>query len=292
MIHSMTGFGRGQGQANGMDITVELRSVNHRFFEYSSRLPRAFGFLDEKLKSFLQERIARGKVDVSVYIDVTDAPGAEVAVNRTLAQAYAAAARELSEVCGVHNDLTARSLMLLPDVITVRRAAEDEDAVWTAVRGVTEQALERFLAMREREGARMREDVLNRRQTLLEAVAFIEERSPRTVREHMDKVQTRMRELLDGAAVDEARLLTEAGLIADRLAVAEETVRLRSHLDQLEALVNADEPVGRKLDFLVQEINRETNTIGSKSQDLSLTRRIVDMKSEIEKIREQIQNIE
>ncbi len=292
MIHSMTGFGRGQGQANGMDITVELRSVNHRFFEYSSRLPRAFGFLDEKLKSFLQERIARGKVDVSVYIDVTDAPGAEVAVNRTLAQAYAAAARELAEVCGVHNDLTARSLMQLPDVITVRRAAEDEDAVWAAVRGVTEQALERFLAMREREGAHMREDVLNRRQTLLEAVAFVEERSPQTVREHMDKVQTRMRELLDGAAVDEGRLLTEAGLIADRLAVAEETVRLRSHLDQLEALVNADEPVGRKLDFLVQEINRETNTIGSKSQDLSLTRRIVDMKSEIEKIREQIQNIE
>lgn len=292
MIHSMTGFGRGQGQANGMDITVELRSVNHRFFEYSSRLPRAFGFLDEKLKSFLQERIARGKVDVSVYIDVTDAPGAEVAVNRTLAQAYASAARELADVCGVPNDLTACSLMQLPDVITVRRAAEDEDAVWTAVRGVTEQALERFLAMREREGARMREDVLNRRRTLLEAVAFVEERSPQTVREHMDKVQTRMRELLDGAAVDEGRLLTEAGLIADRLAVAEETVRLRSHLDQLETLVNADEPVGRKLDFLVQEINRETNTIGSKSQDLSLTRRIVDMKSEIEKIREQIQNIE
>lgn len=292
MIHSMTGFGRGQGQANGMDITVELRSVNHRFFEYSSRLPRAFGFLDEKLKSFLQERIARGKVDVSVYIDVTDAPGAEVAVNRTLAQAYASAARELADVCGVPNDLTARSLMQLPDVITVRRAAEDEDAVWAAVRGVTEQALERFLAMREREGARMREDVLNRRRTLLEAVAFVEERSPQTVREHMDKVQTRMRELLDGAAVDEGRLLTEAGLIADRLAVAEETVRLRSHLDQLEALVNADEPVGRKLDFLVQEINRETNTIGSKSQDLSLTRCIVDMKSEIEKIREQIQNIE
>lgn len=292
MIHSMTGFGRGQGQANGMDITVELRSVNHRFFEYSSRLPRAFGFLDEKLKSFLQERIARGKVDVSVYIDVTDAPGAEVAVNRTLAQAYASAARELADVCGVPNDLTARSLMQLPDVITVRRAAEDEDAVWAAVHGVTEQALERFLAMREREGARMREDVLNRRRTLLEAVAFVEERSPQTVREHMDKVQTRMRELLDGATVDEGRLLTEAGLIADRLAVAEETVRLRSHLDQLEALVNADEPVGRKLDFLVQEINRETNTIGSKSQDLSLTRRIVDMKSEIEKIREQIQNIE
>lgn len=292
MIRSMTGFGRGQGQANGMDITVELRSVNHRFFEYSSRLPRAYGFLDEKLKSFLQERIARGKVDVSVYIDVTEAPGTVVTVNHPLALAYAAAARELAETCGVPNDLTARSLMQFADVVTVRRAAEDEEAVWAAVRTVTEQALERFLAMREREGARMREDVLARRQTLLEAVAFVEDRSPQTVQEHMDKVQTRMRELLDGAAVDEGRLLTEAGLLADRLAVAEETVRLRSHLDQLESLVNADEPVGRKLDFLVQEINRETNTIGSKSQDLSLTRRIVDMKSEVEKIREQIQNIE
>lgn len=292
MIRSMTGFGRSQGNAAGMDITVEIRSVNHRYFECNTRLPRAYGFLDEKLKTFLQGRISRGKVDVSVYIDLTDAPGTEVVVNRSLAEAYLRAAAELAELGNVKNDISVRALTTFPDVLTVRRAAEDEDAVWEAVRGVAEDAVERFVQMREREGAKMREDVLSRRETLLSAVAFVEERSPQTVREHMEKVTNRMRDLLDGAAVDEARLLTEAGLLADRLAVAEETVRLRSHLDQLEQLVNADEPVGRKLDFLVQEINRETNTIGSKSQDLSLTRQIVDMKSEIEKIREQIQNIE
>lgn len=292
MIRSMTGFGRSQGSAAGMDITVEIRSVNHRYFECNTRLPRAYGFLDEKLKTFLQGRISRGKVDVSVYIDLTDAPGTEVVVNRSLAEAYLRAAEELAALGNVKNDISVRALTTFPDVLTVRRAAEDEDAVWDAVRGVAEEAVDRFLQMREREGAKMREDVLSRRETLLSAVAFVEERSPQTVREHMEKVTNRMRDLLDGAAVDEARLLTEAGLLADRLAVAEETVRLRSHLDQLQQLVNADEPVGRKLDFLVQEINRETNTIGSKSQDLSLTRQIVDMKSEIEKIREQIQNIE
>lgn len=292
MIRSMTGFGRSQGSAAGMDITVEIRSVNHRYFECSTRLPRAYGFLDEKLKTFLQGSISRGKVDVSVYIDLTDAPGTEVVVNHSLAEAYLRAAEELVRLGNVKNDIGVRALAAFPDVLTVRRAAEDEDAVWAAVRGVAAEALTRFLQMREREGGKMREDVLSRRETLLSAVAFVEERSPQTVREHMEKVTTRMRDLLDGAAVDEVRLLTEAGLLADRLAVAEETVRLRSHLDQLEQLVNADEPVGRKLDFLVQEINRETNTIGSKSQDLSLTRQIVDMKSEIEKIREQIQNIE
>ncbi len=292
MIRSMTGFGRGQRSLHGMDITVEIKSVNHRYFECATRLPRAYGFLDEKLKAFLQGAITRGKVDVSVYIDITDAPGTEVVINHALAEAYLTAAKELEERFGLKNDLSVRTISQYPDVLTVRRAAEDEEAIWADVRSVTEEALERFLDMRTREGAKMREDVLARRETLLAAVAFVEERSPQLVREYMDKLETRMRELLDGAAVDESRLLTEAGLIADKLAVAEETVRLRSHLDQLQQLVNADEPVGRKLDFLVQEINRETNTIGSKVQDLQVTRLIVDMKSEIEKIREQIQNIE
>ena len=292
MIRSMTGFGRGQGSMNGMDITVEIKSVNHRYFECAVRLPRAYGFLDEKLKSFLQGKIARGKVDVSVYIDITDAPGTEVVVNHSLAEAYLKAAGELEETFSLKNDLTVRTLSQYPDVLTVRRAAEDEDAVWADVRSVTEEALSRFLDMRTREGAKMREDVLARRETLLNAVAFVEERSPQLVREHMEKLEARMRDLLGSVSVDESRLLTEAGVIADKLAVAEETVRLRSHLDQLQQLVNADEPVGRKLDFLVQEINRETNTIGSKVQDLQVTRLIVDMKSEIEKIREQIQNIE
>jgi len=192
----------------------------------------------------------------------------------------------------VRDDISVTNLSRYPDVLTVRQTALDEDAVWESVRTVTDMALTRFVAMREQEGARLRDDVLSRAATILQAVKAVEERSPQTVKEHMDKVVARMRELLDGAAVDEGRLLTEAAIYADKVAVAEETVRLRSHIDQLHQLLESDEPVGKKLDFLVQEMNRETNTIGSKCNDLQLTRIVVDIKAEIEKIREQIQNIE
>ena len=292
MIKSMTGYGRGQATVEGMDITVEIKSVNHRYYEYTSRLPRTYGFLDDKLKSYLQGSISRGKVDVYVSIDIVDAPGSEVAVNYALAEGYLRGLRALAERYGLRDDITVANLARYPDILTVRKAAEDEEKIWEAVRRVADMALERFLQMREREGARMREDVLNRRRTILEAVAVVEEGSPQTVKEHMDKVEARMRELLDTATVDEQRLLTEAALFADKIAVAEETVRLRSHLDQLEHMLDSGEPVGRKLDFLVQEINREANTIGSKSQDVQLARVVVDIKAEIEKIREQIQNIE
>ena len=292
MIKSMTGYGRGQATVEGMDITVEIKAVNHRYYEYTSRLPRTYGFLDDKLKSYLQGSISRGKVDVYVSIDIVDAPGSEVAVNYALAEGYLRGLRALAERYGLRDDITVANLARYPDILTVRKAAEDEEKIWEAVRRVADMALERFLQMREREGARMREDVLNRRRTILEAVAVVEERSPQTVKEHMDKVEARMRELLDTATVDEQRLLTEAALFADKIAVAEETVRLRSHLDQLEHMLDSGEPVGRKLDFLVQEINREANTIGSKSQDVQLARGVVDIKAEIEKIREQIQNIE
>lgn len=292
MIKSMTGYGRGQATVEGMDITVEIKSVNHRYYEYTSRLPRTYGFLDDKLKSYLQGSISRGKVDVYVSIDIVDAPGSEVAVNYALAEGYLRGLRALAERYGLRDDITVANLARYPDILTVRKAAEDEEKIWEAVRRVADMALERFLQMREREGARMREDVLNRRRTILEAVAVVEERSPQTVKEHIDKVEARMRELLDTATVDEQRLLTEAALFADKIAVAEETVRLRSHLDQLEHMLDSGEPVGRKLDFLVQEINREANTIGSKSQDVQLARVVVDIKAEIEKIREQIQNIE
>ena len=292
MIKSMTGYGRGQATVEGMDITVEIKSVNHRYYEYTSRLPRTYGFLDDKLKSYLQGSISRGKVDVYVSIDIVDAPGSEVAVNYALAEGYLRGLRALAERYGLRDDITVANLARYPDILTVRKAAEDEEKIWEAVRRVADMALERFLQMREREGARMREDVLNRRRTILEAVAVVEERSPQTVKEHMDKGEARMRELLDTATVDEQRLLTEAALFADKIAVAEETVRLRSHLDQLEHMLDSGEPVGRKLDFLVQEINREANTIGSKSQDVQLARVVVDIKAEIEKIREQIQNIE
>lgn len=292
MIRSMTGYGRGQQTIHGMDITVEIRSVNHRYYEYASRLPRVYGFLDERLKSYLQKGISRGKVDVGVWIETVDAPGSEVVVNHALAKGYLQALRELAQTYALRDDVSVGMLSRFPDILTVRKAAEDEEAIWDAVRQVTDEALAGFVAMREREGARMREDVLSRRQTILRAVEQVERRSPEIVREHMAKVEARMRDLLSTATVDEQRLLTEAALFADKTATAEETVRLRSHMDQLETLMNASEPIGRKLDFLVQEINRETNTIGSKVQDVELARVVVDVKAEIEKIREQIQNIE
>ncbi len=292
MVRSMTGYGRGQEVLGGLAVTVEIKSVNHRFFEYSCRLPRIYGFIDDKLKNYLQQRISRGKVDVFVQIESLESAGSEVLVNEGLAENYLTALRDMAQKYGLREDISVTTLSRYPDVLTVRQVALDEDTVWNAVQKVTDSALDQFVAMREREGARLREDVLSRGQTILSAVAIIEERSPQTVREHMDKIETRMRELLDGAAVDEGRLLTEAAIYADKIAVAEETVRLRSHIDQLDTLLSGDEAVGRKLDFLVQEINRETNTIGSKCSDLELTRIVVDVKAEIEKIREQIQNIE
>ncbi|MBQ3133445.1 MAG: YicC family protein [Clostridia bacterium] len=297
MIKSMTGFGRHQATVNGLEIQVEIRSVNHRYFEFSARVPHAYGYLDGKLKAFLQEKIARGKVDIGVWITATDTDGCEVTVNRSLAKAYYRALTEVREVLAeedptLRGELSVLSVAKMPDVMTLHAAQLDEELVWNSVREVAEIAVDRFLTMRETEGARLREDVLSRADTILEYVSFVEERAPQTVKERMEKIENRMRELLDGVAVDESRLLTEAGLLADRLAVDEETVRLRSHIAQLKQMVCSDEAIGRKLDFLVQEINRETNTIASKSQDVDLAKTAVNMKSEIEKIREQIQNIE
>lgn len=292
MIRSMTGYGRSQDMIEGMDITVEIKSVNHRYYEYASRLPRAYGFLDEKLKSYLQKFIARGKVDVYVSIETIDAPGSDVSINHTLAQGYLQALRELSDRYGLRDDVSVSVLARYPDILSVHKAAEDEENIWRAVRQVTDVAASQFVQMREREGAKLRDDILSRKGAILKAVEAVEERSPQTVKEHMDKVEARMKELLSTVSVDEQRLLMEAAIFADKIAVDEETVRLRSHLDQLEHMLRGDEAIGRKLDFLVQEINREANTIGSKSQDVQLARIVVDIKAEIEKIREQIQNIE
>ena len=292
MIRSMTGYGRCQQVLEGWDVTVELKSVNHRFFECSTRLPRTCGFLDEKLKAFFQQHIARGKVEVYVSLDAVETADSHVEINMPLAEAYRTALQQMAEKLAVRDDCSVMGLSRFPDVLTVRKNEADEEAIWRVVSDTAAKALEKFVAMREREGERLRDDVLSRRSFLLERVAIVEERSPQTVREHMEKITERMRDLLGSATVDEQRLLTEAALFADKIATAEETVRLRSHLDQLEQLVCSSEPVGRKLDFLVQEINRETNTIGSKAQDLQLAQVVVDMKAEIEKIREQIQNIE
>ena len=292
MIRSMTGYGRGQNTASGLNVVVELKAVNHRFFDYSSRLPRAYAFLDSRLKSLLQASVSRGKVEAFVQIESLETGGSVVMVNMALADSYVQAMRQIAGRYGLLADVTVEQLSRFPEVLSVRQAGVEEEAAWEAVQPAAAEALAAFTAMRENEGARLRDDVLTRADLIEQAVAQIEQRSPETVREHMSKMEARLRELLDGAPVDEARLVTEAAVYADKIAVAEETVRLRSHLAQLRQMVTGDGAVGRKLDFLVQELNREANTIGSKCCDLALTRLVVDMKTEIEKIREQIQNIE
>lgn len=292
MIKSMTGYGRFEGIVEGRQITVEIKSVNHRYFEFSSRISRGYGFLEEKLKGYLQERIARGKVDVYVSIEALEAADAQVQVNHSLAAGYVNALHELAERYGLRDDISVGTVSRYSEIFSVHKAPEDEDAIWNVVRQGAEHAMESFLAMREREGQRMMEDVSSRAKKILELVEKIEERSPQTVTEYQQKLQTRLEEMLADAKIDEQRILTEAAIFADKIAVAEETVRLRSHFDQMHQMLESGEPVGRKLDFLVQEMNREANTIGSKAVDSQIAYLVVDIKAEIEKIREQIQNIE
>ena len=292
MVKSMTGYGRFEDIDSPRKISVELKSVNHKFFEFSCRVPRTMAFMEDKLKSYVQSRVARGKIDLYLSVEADNTAPATVEINHSLAAGYVKAYQELGETYGVPCHLTAETLARIPDVLTVTKAPEDEDALWAQVLSVTEKAVDGFIAMREQEGARLKEDVLNRLQTIREAVSKIEAESPKTVAAYRARLEEKMRELLDSATVDEGRLLTETAIFADRVAVDEETVRLKSHADQIEALLNGDGPVGRKLDFLMQEANREINTIGSKSQNTNIANIVVEVKAELEKIREQIQNLE
>lgn len=292
MIKSMTGFGRVQETVDGMNVTVELRSVNHRYFEFTAKVPRTYGFLEEKLKTFTNTLVARGKVECYVAVEQLEESETTVSVNASLAKGYVDALRQLSEMFGLTADISAGALSRYPDVLVLQKTAADEDRIWNAVRTVAEKAVMRFIEMRETEGEKLKADILSRADTILEHVAFVEARSPQTVKEYNEKLKQRMEELLGNTQVDEQRLLTEAAIFADKIAVDEETVRLRSHISQLRTFMEADEPIGRKLDFLVQEINREANTIGSKAQDVEIAKRVIAVKAEVEKIREQVQNIE
>lgn len=292
MIRSMTGYGRASDIIDGMSVTVEIKSVNHRYFEFSSRTPRAYGFLDERIKSYVQSRVSRGKVECYVQIESLEEADVEVHLNASLAEGYLRAFRELSERFGLDNDVRVSTISRFSDLFSIHKAEADEERIWNAVCAVLESAVTRFIEMREREGDRLREDVLSRVKTILSHVDYIESRSPETVREYNEKLLQRMQTVLDGVQVDEQRILTEAAIYADKVAVAEETVRLRSHLDQLQEFFETGDAIGRKMDFLVQEINREANTIGSKAQDVQIARHVIDIKAEVEKIREQIQNIE
>lgn len=294
MIKSMTGFGRCEAEINGREITVEIKSVNHRYFEFSCRTPRGYGFLDDKLKSYVNSRVSRGKIDMFVTIGANDEAPSEVTVNHQLVSGYLNAMKEISDTYGVQNDVTVVSLSRFPDVFTVHKPAEDEEQITNDVLSVAKTALDSFIAMRETEGEKMKADILSRANTILSIVGEIEERSPRTVAEYEERLLERIRQTLEDyeVEIDEQRVLTEVAVFSDKVAVAEETVRLRSHFEQLNKFLEYDEPVGRKIDFIIQEMNREANTIGSKVQDAVLAHKVVDIKSEIEKIREQVQNIE
>ena len=292
MVLSMTGYGRAGALLHGRDIKVELRSVNARFFEYSSRLPRSCAFLEDKLKKLVAAKVSRGKVELSLSIQTVTAADTVVSVNWSLAQGYRAALDSLIEKMELKNDVTAGMIARFPEVLTQTAAPTNEDELWQDVQSVALQAVDAFVAMRAVEGEKLKADVAGRLDTIEELVAKIEQGSAGRVQAYSDKLYARLQELLGDRSIDESRLVTEAAIFADKTAIDEETVRLHSHVAQYREILALDEPVGRKLDFLTQELNRESNTIGSKCQDVAITRLVVELKSEIEKIREQIQNIE
>ncbi len=292
MIKSMTGFGRERCILDNREILVEIRSVNHRYFEFSARTPKAYGYLDEKLKAFLKNDISRGKIEVSVLIYNQEGTSAQIEVNKEIALGYIDALRNSAEELDLEDDLTLSNIMRLPDIFTVVKVSEDEEVIWNQVKSAAEKALERFVDMRVTEGMKMYDDIVSRLNFLEDSVGKIEVQSPNTAKAYEERLYAKIKEMLADRNIDEQRIVTEVAVFSEKTAIDEETVRLRSHISQFRNLINSDEPVGRKLDFLVQELNREVNTIGSKAQDLYITKLVVDMKSEIEKIREQIQNIE
>lgn len=288
----MTGFGRCLESVDGKTIIVEIKSVNHRYYEFTSRVPRSCGYLDEKLKSFIQGKVSRGKIDVGVSIQSDGVSDEKIEVNSEVAKGYITALRSANEELGLEDDLTLSRIMRLPDIFDVKKIEEDEETVWNEVKSVAEKALERFIAMREAEGEKMREDIILKLDYITGLVEKIEKKSPETTEKYRKKLFDKISEVLKDTNVDEQRILTEAAIFSEKTAVDEETVRLRSHINQCREMLSMNEAVGRKLDFLIQEFNREANTIGSKCQDIEITKVVVDLKSEIEKIREQVQNIE
>ncbi|MCH5202532.1 MAG: YicC family protein [Oscillospiraceae bacterium] len=292
MVRSMTGFGRGEATVDGRDILVEIKSVNHRYFEFNCRTSRGYSFLEEKLKSYIKDSVKRGKVDVFVSLSQKEDTEAIVKINPSLAKGYINALRALADEYGVKDDISVSTVASYNDIFQIRKAPEDEEEVWSAVKPVLDTALANFIEMRKTEGAKLKEDIISRAEKILNIVSEIEERSPERVAEYQSRLQEKITELLGNADFDEQRVLTEVAIFADKVAVDEETVRLRSHFDQLKNLMDSENEIGRKIDFIIQEMNREANTIGSKANDSSLSHKVVDIKAEIEKIREQIQNIE
>ena len=292
MIKSMTGYGSAKGTVGQLELSIELKSVNNRYLDTSVRLPRGFLFAEEMVKSAVQAHISRGKVDVYVSVDSSSSDDVMVKINEPLLKSYIEAINHIAEEYSLSNDLSAISAARLPDVLSLEKKELDNEELEAGIRGIMEAALCDFDAMRLREGEKLMEDVLSRIDTISGLVGVVEKESPRTAAEYRNRLYQKMRDVLGTAGIDENRILMEAAIYADHIAVDEETVRLRSHMGQLSDMVKGASPIGRKMDFLIQEFNREANTIGSKCQNSDLAHVVVDIKSEIEKIREQIQNIE
>ncbi|MBE6963032.1 MAG: YicC family protein [Ruminococcaceae bacterium] len=292
MIKSMTGYGRAKETRNKRDITVEVRSVNNRYLDCTVKMPRLYTFAEDAVKQHVQQAISRGKVDVFISVDASAADVAKVTVNQELAAQYAAALQELAEVCGTAAHITPEQLSRYPDVLTVTKADEDLETVSADLCAVLDQALEAYNAMRAAEGEKLAEDIGNRLTAIEQYTTQVESRSPETVAEYRAKLTARMQEVLQSTTIDPQRILTEAAIYADKVAVDEETVRLRSHVAQLRTMLLSNEPMGRKMDFLIQEVNRESNTIGSKCNDVAIAQVVIGLKAEVEKMREQVQNVE
>ena len=288
----MTGYGRARATRNLRDIPVEVRSVNNRYLDCTVKMPRMYAFAEDAVKARVQKAVSRGKVDVFISVDASAADVAKVNVNTALAAQYAEALKALAAVCGGEERVTPEQLARFPDVLTVTKADEDLETVSADLCAVLDEALASYNAMRAVEGEKLAEDIGGRLSAIEGMTAQVEERSPETVREYREKLTAKMREVLQSTTIDEQRILQEAAIYADKIAVDEETVRLRSHVSQLRGMLASDQPMGRKMDFLIQELNRESNTIGSKCSNLDIARIVVDLKGEVEKIREQVQNIE
>ncbi len=292
MIYSMTGYGKFEKTISGKIICVEIKSVNSRYFEYTSRLPRGYAFIDDKMKKYLNEYITRGKTEAVLTVQSLEESEIEISANIPLAKGYLEAFNNISQELGVENNVTVQTLARFNDVFSVKKAQQDEEQIWNAVREVQKGAIENFVDMRKTEGLKLKENILQKLNFIEKAVATVEETSVQRVEKYTQKLFARLTEVLENTNIDEARILTEAAIFADKTCVDEETVRLKSHLMQFKDVLANGGAVGRKLDFLTQEVNREINTIGSKCNELAITQLVVDMKAELEKIREQIQNIE
>ncbi|MBR2081042.1 MAG: YicC family protein [Oscillospiraceae bacterium] len=288
----MTGYGNATELRGGREITAEIRSVNNRYLDCSVKLPRAYSFVEEAAKQLIKKHISRGKVDVYITVISREGTEVEISVNRPVLEGYLTALRSIAKEYDLRDDITVGSLARMPDVFLVDKANPDEEQIQKDILAVLEAALNRYDKMREQEGAALAADLRAKAAGILSLVEKVEARSPVTLAEYRKRLTERLQEVLGDRNIDDSRILTEAAIYADKIAVDEETVRLRSHLNQLDQMLSSEDPIGRKLDFLMQEMNRETNTIGSKGNDLEQARTVVEMKAELEKIREQIQNIE